>query len=407
MNDTREILKRALGNYAPRPGRPDDARDRAQRRRRTNRVVSGVVAFALFLAAGGALWLAFDGSPGRRVSRPADTPTSQSFRAIVNGLGIERPAGWTLVEPGSSIRVPAGEGSSQWPLLLLSNFDAQLGLLEYGPRAACQGSDRVPSDGLSLYLMRDIGRPLTAPEHYEAWPASLNVDHVSDGACGKGAYTYWTSAGKDFEAFVVTGTRVPDADLAIIRSTFTSMDFSFASAQDSFHAAADGGDSAARLLHETSSKLVLAGGDGTGADSRPWTMSVMQDPNRVLEQSTAVVVVEVWSPNGADVWIIPENWPDRSLGFTSWCSKEMSNLVVGQVNRDVSRLDLISSEGAISRPEILPVPESVGAPFDAFIGRLPDAQQGTLVALSSADEELYTVGGTDGPGCEAPAPSGP
>src|SRR5437899_3245921 len=104
MTDARNTIERALGGYEPKPKPTEEIRRRAHRRRQTRRVLSGFVALVVSVLAGGLLWSAFGGS-GREPTGPAGPSVSGELRAIVNGIGVDRPAGWTLIELGGDIRV--------------------------------------------------------------------------------------------------------------------------------------------------------------------------------------------------------------------------------------------------------------------------------------------------------------
>ncbi len=164
MNDTREILRRGLGDYEPPADGYERVLGRRDRRRRNQKIMAGALAAAIVIAGA----LAFAGAL-RSEPTPMDDdidqtntrPLFQRTTAIGGAVRVTSPSDWYLIDYwGDWNSETASLESNEMPLLELTNFDP--GLSEPVCGAEPGGATRLPANGIAILVTvgndgRDVG----------------------------------------------------------------------------------------------------------------------------------------------------------------------------------------------------------------------------------------------------------
>ncbi len=414
MNDTerdlRELFETKAREAGPAPRVTPEILRRGRRRQVGTVAVAGITALAIAAAAIVSLQALnradTDTVPGGRQGNPAFTATIQNFTVTV-------PEGWTLIdqwplgsnlavegsggtsfscvgmpiEAGSGKNIASGPATSDCPaqqtqtperptipegglpMLALSNDDPGLG------GSACNAGSPLPATSARLYIGLDYGVTRTAGwENMPAWPNPLvNVLEgdlpVEQMPCGPGGYSWFQTGGAPYIAWAGFGSEVTAADRQALLDVFDGMRVS------------DG-----EITPPTTDMpgYVLTGGTtGSGAG---WN-------------------VEAY-PNGTNVDMAYAEEGGRWGGAGSFGPPVVPiqlasghGIDFGAVTFDADRVELRPSDGSDPVPgSILRLPESLGAPFDAFV--IPSTAAGEVVAVGP-DGDL----GSAGVSIPAPEPS--
>ncbi len=414
MNDTerdlRELFETKAREAGPAPRVTPEILRRGRRRQVGTVAVAGITALAIAAAAIVSLQALnradTDTVPGGRQGNPAFTATIQNFTVTV-------PEGWTLIdqwplgsnlavegsggtsfscvgmpiEAGSGKNIASGPATSDCPaqqtqtperptipegglpMLALSNDDPGLG------GSACNAGSPLPATSARLYIGLDYGVTRTAGwENMPAWPNPLvNVLEgdlpVEQMPCGPGGYSWFQTGGAPYIAWAGFGSEVTAADRQALLDVFDGMRVS------------DG-----EITPPTTDMpgYVLTGGTtGSGAG---WN-------------------VEAY-PNGTNVDMAYAEEGGRWGGAGSFGPPVVPiqlasghGIDFGAVTFDADRVELRPSDGSDPVPgSILRLPESLGAPFDAFV--IPSSAAGEVVAVGP-DGDL----GSAGVSIPAPEPS--
>jgi hypothetical protein len=408
MNDTerqlRELFEAKSREAGAAPWVTREVLRRGRRRQVGTVAVAGITALAVAAVAVVSLQALnradTDAVPGGPRGNPAFTATIQDFTLTV-------PRGWTLIDQwplGANMAVGAGGSSSSCvgkpieagtvkdsssdagtsectkeqtqrpeppvipegglPMLTLSNDDPGLG------GSVCNAGRALPSTSATLYIGLDYGVMSTAgwENSVPAWPHPLvNVLEgdlpIQEMPCGPGGYSLFQTGGAPYVAWAGFGSEVTDSDRQALIDAFDGMQVS-----------------GAEITSPTTDVpgYVLTGGTtGSGAG---WN-------------------VEAY-PNGANVDMAYTEEGGRWGGAGDFGPPVVPiqlasghGVVFGSIMFEADRVELRPSDGSDPiEGSILRFPESLGAPFDAFI--VPSGAGGEVVAIGpDGDLGRATVGG--------------
>jgi hypothetical protein len=414
--DLRELFETKAREAGPAPRVTREILRRGRRRQVGTVAVAGITALAIAAAAIVSLQALnradTDSVPGGRQGNPAFTATIQDFTVTV-------PEGWTLIdqwplgsnlavegsggtsfscvgtpiEAGSGKNTPSGPATSDCPalqtqtserptipegglpMLTLSNGDPGLG------GSVCNASSPLPATSARLYIGLDYGVTRTAGwENMAAWPNPLvNVLEgdlpIEQMPCGPGGYSWFQTGGAPYIAWAGFGSEVTAADRQALLDVFDGMQVS---------------DDEITPPTTDVPGYVLTG--GTTASGAGW--SVEAYPNGTNVDMAYTEEGGRWG--GAGGFGPPEVPIQLASGH---------GIDFGAVTFDADRVELRPSDGSDPVPgSILRLPESLGAPFDAFV--IPSSAAGEVVAVGpNGDLGSESVNGT-GVG-EPTEPAGP
>jgi hypothetical protein len=396
--DLRELFETKAREAGPAPRVTPEILRRGRRRQVGSVAVAGITALAIAAAAIVSLQALnradTDTVPGGRQGNPAFTATIQNFTVTV-------PEGWTLIDQwplGSNLAVEGSGGTSfscvgtpieagsgkntasgpetsdcpaqqrqmperptipegGLPMLTLSNEDPGLG------GSACNASSPLPATSARLYIGLDYGVTRTAGwENMAAWPNPLvNVLEgdlpVEQMPCGPGGYSWFQTGGAPYIAWAGFGSEVTAADRQALLDAFDGMQVSDGEITP------PAGDMPA---------YVLAGGPGgegswaieAGPTETNIELTYREFPLRPLAGGP-------FNVSGVGDFIVPD--VPIEIG-------RAKGTVFGAVTFDAERVELRPVDGSAPVPgSILQLPESLGAPFDAFL--IPSSTAGEVVAI--------------------------
>jgi hypothetical protein len=397
MNDTerdlRELFETKAREAGAAPRVTPEVLRRGRRRQAGTIAVAGITALAVSAAAVVSLQALnradTDAVPGDPHGNPSFTATIQDFTLTV-------PQGWTLIDQwpiGANMAVGSSGGSSstcvgqpveagtgknapqpdasasdcadqQKPppepptipegglaMLTLSNDDPGLS------GSVCNAGGSLPATSATLYIALDYGVMRTAgwENDVPAWPHPLvNVLEgdrpVEQMPCGPGGYSWFQTGGAPYIAWTGIGSEVTDADRRALLDVFDGMQVSDA-----------------EITSPTTDVpgYVLTGGTTGSGDG--WNIEAYPNGTNVDMAYTE----EGGRWGGAGDFGPPVVPIQLASGH---------GVVFGSVTFDADRVELRPSEGSdpIQGP-ILRFPESLGAPFDAFV--IPSSEPGEVVAV--------------------------
>src|SRR5215212_2307999 len=393
MNDTERDLRELFESKAREAGAP--VRVTADVLRRGRRRQVGTVAVGTFtaLAVTAAAVVGLQAlTRGDTESVPGDPPGNPSFTATIQNFALTVPQLWTLIDQVplalnmavstsssfSCVGRPIEAGSGQQarptttkdcattdaqtaqtpepiplgglPMLTLSNEDPGLG------GVACNAGGTPPAGSATLYIALDYGAT-RGPGWESAYPVERGpLTNVLDGdvpvdemPCGPGGYSRFQAGGQPFIAWAGFGAGVSDTDRQAIADIFDGMQVS---------------DAALTPPSSDVPGYVLAGG-AVGGDT-PWTLEVSPSDTNVDMH----VIGGRW-PGGVGDFTVPDVPIERGQG---------DGFVFGAVAFEADRVELRPADG--SEPiagSILRLPESLDAPFNAFV--VPSSAAGRIVAV--------------------------
>jgi hypothetical protein len=398
MNETERDLRELFESKAREAGAAPTVVPEVLRRGRRRQVgtvaVGAFTALAVTVAAVVGLQ-AF--TRGDTESVPGGPQGNPSFTATIQNFSVTVPQGWTLIDQVplamtmavstsssfSCVGRPVEAGSRQQadpttttdcantdvqtpqtpepiplgglPMLTLSNQDPGLG------GVACNAGGTPRAGSATLYIGLDYGAN-RGPGWESAYPVERGpLTNVLDGdvptdqmPCGPGGYARFQASGQPFIAWAGFGSGVSDADRQAIVDAFDGMQVSDAE------------------LTPPSSDVpgyVLAGGTVAGGDT-PWTLEVSPtDTNVDMHYSEAGGE----SAGGVGDFTVP------SVPIESGSAQ---GIVFGAITFEADRVELRPADGSQPVPgSILRLPESLDAPFNAFVA--PSSAAGKIVAVGS------------------------
>jgi hypothetical protein len=284
--------------------------------------------------------------------------------ASINDATISSPADWYLL----ALPTPIDE------IIQLTNFDP-------ASTTPCftTGAADLPSDGVLLVVERGTG---SIGDDAPRWPVPLEYDSAPS-ACRPGGLmespepglpwreeASWVSEDGTlpYTAHLVYGPEASDADRSALISSFESLSVR---------------DPSDPLLIDSPS-YVLGSGDG-------WNLVASMSPGGGPDLS----LLTARNRAGAGAFTVPES------GHLESTSKTISGItyVWGAASFEVASLMMTTDTGA-GTAEILELPPSFDAPFNAFLAYAPVGTEWTLTALNGDGEQVAEAGG--GGAVEAP-----
>jgi hypothetical protein len=393
MNDTERDLRELFEAKAKDAGGAPPVTDEVLRRGRRRQVGTIAVAAVTALAVAAVAVVSLQALDRADTSVPGGPRGNPAFPATIQNFTLNVPQGWTLVDRwplGSSMAVSssgsgsfsctgtpieAGNGKNAssstdcpdqqlqtseppaiplggLPMLTLSNDDPGLG------GSVCTAGGSMPATSATLYIGLDYGATRTTgwESTVQAWPEPLT--NVLDGdlppeemPCGPGGYAHFQTGGLPYVAWAGFGSDVTDADRQAVVDAFNSMQVS------------DGG------ITSPSSEVpsyVLTG--GTTAGGSEWAIEVSPSSRNVDMRYSEVGGS---GGGGAGDFTVPDVPIEASTGHP---------VVFGAVTFEADRVEVRPADGSDPVPgTILRLPDSLGAPFDAFVA--PNSPDGEVVAI--------------------------
>ena len=394
MNDTerdlRELFETKAREAGSAPRVTPEVLRRGRRRQAGTIAVAGITALAVAAAAIVSLQALnradTDAVPGGPQGNPSFTTTIQSFSVTV-------PEGWTLIDQsplgmnmsvgssgtfscvGAPIEAGSGKISSSatatsdcsrqqtqtserptipqggLPMLTLSNDDPGLG------GSVCNAGGSLPATSASLYIALDYDVTRTAGwENMAASPQSL-VNVLEDDLppeqmpCGPGGYSWFKTGGAPYIAWAGFGSEVTDADREALLGAYDGMKVS-------------NGEITSPTT-DVQGYVLTGGTTGSGAG---WNIEAY--------------------PNGTNVEMAYTEEGGRRWGGAGDFGPPVEpillasghGVVFGAVTFEAERVELRPADGSAPVPgSILQLPETLGAPFDAFV--VPGGADGEVVAV--------------------------
>jgi hypothetical protein len=416
MNDTerdlRELFEAKARDAGGAPPVTPEVLRRGRRRQAGTVAIAGLTALAVAAAAVvslQALHRADTSVPGGSTGNPAFTATIQNFTLMV-------PKGWTLIDQWplganiavdstsskfSCVGIPVEAGSGQkapssmtdcpdqqtqtpeppaipqggLPMLTLSSDDPGLG------GSVCNAGGSVPASSARLYIGLDYGATRAAGWESDILPWPQPLVNVLEGdlpieqmPCGPGGYAWFQTGGMPFVAWAGFGSDVTDADRQAIVDTFNGMQVS---------------DAEITPPTTETPGYVLTGGT-VGGSTTMWGLEASPSARNV-ELNYNEVGGRV---GGAGDFTVPDI-PIETGGFGH-------GVEFGAVTFEADRVELRPTDGSDPLPgSILQLPDSLGAPFDAFVA--PVGAGGEIVAVGPTGD-LGSIPTTPNVGPE-PAPT--
>jgi hypothetical protein len=229
MSDVKEILRSAMGEVTSGGGDSEGAMRRAHDRERRRRIAAGVVAFAVFVSAGVALWYAFrpvtvpaEIGPSPTKASPSPTPSSVpsnwvTFSDPDNGFSVAYPPDWTRARESLTPNL-----SDPHEILSLGTYP----LRPEGTNCAEFPGNAVSNLGANdAFITLQEQRPGHPSSFFEPRPTSFGPtdgqsnDEFSAGCVnGQTAFEHhwipFTDQGRNFYAYVAIGADVSDSTRA-------------------------------------------------------------------------------------------------------------------------------------------------------------------------------------------------
>jgi hypothetical protein len=366
--DLRELLQRKADEGWAQPEAPVRMLRRVRRRQATTAVMAGVAAALVGLASFAGVRAVLDPDGGDQPAAPTTTRT-------LNGITIEYPEGWFLVDPRTLVGV---EGSKE---LLLS-------LANHEPTAEALGCPGLDEGARTNRVMLTVqGYPSEVA--VDSWPASLDrieIEEEFDRVCYPGwelLSARWTASGRSYEGVVGMGPDATEADRAAISSAFASMSF------------------AAAATIDPGRGTILAGGSAGG---ELWRLSVRREGGGFSLELD-------WEGGASGFGYPPGTIPDLEVTSRILGSGATAEQVVfGVVTPEAEEVSIgVSPDGeAIPATEarIVDIPDDISADVDAFVGVTPIGD-GSVRAFDAEGNLLAEVPTGPPPPEEAPTETPP
>jgi hypothetical protein len=415
MNDTERDLRELFESKARDAGGAPPVTREVLRRGRRRQVGTVAVAAVTALAVAAVAVVSLQALHRADTSVPGGSTGNPAFNATIQNFTIAVPKGWTLIDQwplgslmavdqtstkfacvGAPIEAGSGKNDSPassssdcaaqqtqtpeppmipeggLPMLSLSNDDPGLG------RSVCNAGGSLPASSATLYIGLDYAVTQSADwqSKVPAWPDPLgNVlrnDLPPDQMpCGPGGYAHFQTGGMPYTAWAGFGSDVTDSDRQAIIDSFNGMRVS-------------DGDITPPSADQPG--YVLAG--GTTESGSAWTIEVSPSSRNVDMHYSEVGT----SAGGAADFTVPDVPIEASTGHP---------VVFGAVTFDADRVEVRPSDGSDPIPgTILHIPDSLGAPFDAFVA--PNSPGGEVVAIGPEGDLGSTATTPVGP---EPAPT--
>lgn len=412
MNDTERDLRQLFETKAREAGAAPrvthEVLRRGRRRQAGTVAVAGITALAVAAAAVVSLQAlqraGTDSVPGGRQGNPSFTATIQNFTLTV-------PEGWTLIDQwplGANMAVsgtsgsgcvgeavPAGDGQNAepapapsdctevdrgfgnlaptspqggLPMLTLSNDDPGLG------GSVCNARGSLPATSVRLYVALDYGVTLSSgwERTVPAWPHPLV--HVLEGdlppeqmPCGPGGYSWFQAGGFPFIAWSSFGSEVTETDRQAVIDVFDDMQVS---------------DAGITPPSTDLPSYVLTG--GTIGDV-PWSLEAA--PGNDGPQMAITHVGRATYDDSPATFTLGGEWLQPAATVLG-----SSRITWGAVAPEAERVEFRPEDGgAAIVGTLLAVPDSLAAPYDAFVMLHDAARQGRLVVIGPDGD----LGGAD------------
>jgi hypothetical protein len=241
-------------------------------------------------------------------------------------------------------------------MLTLSNDDPGLG------GSVCSAGGSLPATSATLYIGLDYGATRNAGWENDILPWPQPLVNVLEGdlpveqmPCGPGGYARFQTGGMPYIAWAGFGSVVSAANRQAIIDAFNGIRVS-------------DGEIAAPTTEMPG--YVLTG--GTTDSGSAWTIEVSPSARNVDMSYSEVGN----SGSGAGDFTVPDVPIEASAGHP---------VVFGAVTFDADRVEVRPSDGSDPLPgTILQLPDSLGAPFDAFVA--PNSPDGKVVAIGPEGE---------------------
>ena len=387
MADFRDRMRRAVWDIPLTGDELSRTLAIARRRERRRRVIAGTVALGIAVLGAIPLVLLYAGRDDQPSSLQAPSPTptqgvSLASTVIANGIQVDPPDGWTVVQLGATTQDRLGE---HWPLLQITDRDSGL----HGTFSCASAVE----GGLTLYVRRDIEEPTARSVPTPEWPVPLNTTAPLDAAnapgCGEGFLTQWT-VGEDRYSAVLHGD--PAADPAATEemvSLFAGMRFDLAAYIDGIRHSRWANPSEPSYPTWNDPKIVL--GTIQSADG-PTSVELMRDPEGPGYQA----MFQDYEPSGDRVGgdlMGGYGTGRRPIGiqrpfeFSDSCGAT-DEKVFGVVLDQADSVELRLENGVVVSAQMLRPPASEPAPFSVFFFEPDGSAPGRLVATDTAGREI-------------------
>jgi hypothetical protein len=276
MSDVKETLRSAMGEVTSGGGDPEGAMRRAHDRERRRRVAAGVLAFAVFVSAGAALWYAFrpatvpaeiGPSPTMASPTPSSVPSNWvTFSDSENSFSVAYPSDWTrarenltpnLSDPleilslGTYPLRPGGTSCAEFPGNAVSNLGANDAFITL--------QEQKPGHPSSFFEPR--------PTSFGPTDGQSNDEFSAGCVNGQTAFEHhwipFTDQGRNFYAYVALGADVSDSTRAEPWAILDSLQFQSVGAAPSQSVDVDAQLAKTIPLGRPSSLSSIAYGDGS------------------------------------------------------------------------------------------------------------------------------------------------
>ena len=348
--DLRELLQRKADEGWAQPEAPVRVLRRIRRRQAGTAVVAGVAAALVGLASFAGVRAVLDPDGEEQPAAPTTTRT-------LNGITIEYPEGWFLVDPSTVIGGTAAEDM----LLALSNRELTAEAM------ACPGMAEGSSADQVMLTVQGIASGVAE----DAWPVSLDPLPIEGGRADSRCFprweflnARWTSSGRSYEGVVGTGPDATPADREAIASAFASMAF----------VAGPSPDPTAAVIAE-----------GTAA-GEAWQL--------IARRTDGVLELEFRSPSGGSAMTGPFEGDDVPLVVWSplvlGAGPSAEVLAFGLVSPEVAQVDVTVPGDGHRDPgaEIVDIPDEISPDLQAFWAAVGTVDEVTVRVLDAGGNVL-------------------
>ena len=357
-HDLRTLLEHKADDASAGAPAPDRQVLRRARRRQLGTVIGGVFVTAAVVVGAAVAISALAPSNGGVPLEPVDRLVSST----VNGVTLEHPQGWYVVDPVEAGIQPASRDLPRLLLFVSPSDPVASGF------PGCPGMTDEATDGFVLTIQEE---PLAfVGEGARAWPVELAPmeGDASESGCYPG-WTFrrasWTAAGRTFEARVGIG---PDAS----GSDREALDAAFASLRS---APTEIGPEA----------VVIATGTAGGED---WELIATRDGG-------GLGLTLQWSTGGSGIGgTRPVADEIQSTAYDFAVGGHHEIVVVGAITADATTVAAVPEIGSRVSVDVIDVPDPIGGALDAFVLTYvydaPDPRGATLTAYDEDGHVLAT-----------------
>jgi hypothetical protein len=395
MSDTlekrlRESMERGAGGMSVEPRAPERVLRRARRRQTGTILVATAVAVVVAIGSFAAVKLYWPSAGGPATEGDVTSST-------VGGVTITYPADWQF-ESGRDPEL-ALAGADQLPIFALDNEPPAVPIFSGQGNQLCTGTSVI----LGVLEQHGISPSSGAPPE---WPVDLRREQAKEAdGCGEFWSAEWGIEGRSFVGFLRMGAAAPQADRVAAFDAFGGMTF--------------GPDPSPPSIPPTAGSVsggawVSQSGPGGGSLDGPTLATGTANGERwrlVAGQDHGDIALEVQYAGGASGiggFTLPEQGAieltSADMAPTKQGVQDGELVVFGAASKDVARIE---ESGTGTRAQIVAMPSSLGATFNAFVLVTSANQPHEIVAYDAHGNELDrqgVEGGSAGPG--APTASG-